>query len=181
MTDVGELGSLRPQRERTDERMLVVVCGVPGVGKTTVARTIADRLDGTLLRTDVVRKEILPDPEYTEEETRMVYRELLDRGREAIERGETIVLDGTFRTERFRDRAAGVADHLNVAFRLVKVDCPPTVVRDRIAQREDDESDADFEIHVKYREQFEPLDRDHVTIHNGGDLERTRRQVARFF
>lgn len=181
MAEADDLGSLSPQRERPPEPALVTVCGVPGVGKTTVARTIADRLDGELLRTDVVRKEILPDPEYTEEETRMVYRELFDRSREAIERGDTAVLDGTFRAKRFRDGAAGVADRSNANFRLVKVECSPDVVKDRIASREDDESDADFEIHVRYREKFEPLERDHVTIDNSGAIEETRRQVRRLF
>lgn len=181
MVEAGDIGSLSPQRDRPSEPALIAVCGVPGVGKTTVARAVADRLDGELLRTDVVRKEILPDPEYTEEETRMVYRELFDRGREAIERGDAVVLDGTFRASRFRDGAADVADSLNVDFRLVKVECSPDVVKERIAHREDDESDADFEIHVKYRKEFEPIERDHLTVDNSGALEETRRRIRRLF
>jgi len=180
MGDADAIGSLSPQRDLA-EPALIVVCGVPGVGKTTVATTIADRLNGELLRTDVVRKEILPEPEYTEEETRMVYRELLDRSRETIERGDTAVLDGTFRASRFRDQAAGVADRLNVPFRLVKVECAPEVVKERITSRTDDASDADFEIHVKYRREFEPLDREHVTVDNSDGIENTRQQVRRFF
>ena len=181
MVEVDDIGSLSPQQERPPDPMVVTVCGAPGVGKTAVARTVADRLGAELLRTDVVRKEILPDPEYTEEETRMVYRELFDRGREAIERGESVVFDGTFRARRFRDGAAGVADRPSVPFRLIKVECAPDVVKERIARREDDESDADFEIHVKYRKAFEPLERDHVTIDNSGSLEETRRRVRRLF
>src|SRR6056297_1413041 len=91
---------------------LVVVCGLPGVGKTTVAEDIAERLDGRLLRTDVIRKEILPDPDYTEEEARMVYREMFDRAREEVEDGGSVVLDGTFKDTRYRNRATVVSESL---------------------------------------------------------------------
>lgn len=161
--------------------MLVVVCGLPGAGKTTVAETIADRLDATLLRTDVVRKDILPDPDYTEEETRMVYGELFQRGHDEIERGGSVVFDGTFKSGTFRRRAQSLADALDVTFRMVKVECTEDVVRERIAAREDDASDADFEIHTMFREQFEPIAMEHVTVDNSDGLDRTQRQVRAYF
>src|SRR6056297_2639687 len=117
---------------------LVVVCGLPGVGKTTVAEDIAERLDGRLLRTDVIRKEILSDPDYTEEEARMVYREMFDRASELVEDGTSAVLDGTFKEEGYRDHAIALSETLDAEFRLVKVECDEEVVRERIAGRQDD-------------------------------------------
>jgi predicted kinase len=98
---------------------LVAVCGLPGVGKTTVAETVADRLDGRLLRTDVVRKEILTDPDYTEAESRMVYDELFERARETVASGRSVVLDGTFQDADRRDRLAALAAELDTELRLV--------------------------------------------------------------
>ncbi|USZ67357.1 AAA family ATPase [Halorussus salilacus] len=160
---------------------LVVVCGLPGVGKTTVAETIADRVDGRLLRTDVVRKEILTDPDYTEEESRMVYDELFGRARATIEGGDSVVLDGTFQDEERREKAASLSEVLDAEFRLVKVECDVGVVKKRIRSREGDESDADFEVHEMYRETFDPLARDHVTVDNSDGLESTLRQVDEHF
>ncbi|WP_132057877.1 AAA family ATPase [Halorussus amylolyticus] len=160
---------------------LVVVCGLPGVGKTTVAETVADRLDGRLLRTDVVRKEILTDPDYTEEESRMVYRELFDRARATVEQGRSVVLDGTFQDEVRRTDAADLAATLGAEFRLVKVECDEAVVRERIESREGDESDADFEVHRMYRETFDDLARDHATVDNSDGLDSTLRQVDEQF
>jgi hypothetical protein len=160
---------------------LVAVCGLPGVGKTTVAEDIAERLDGRLLRTDVIRQEILSDPDYTEEEARTVYRELFDRASDLLEAGTSAVLDGTFKQEGDRDRAVAISASLDAPFRLVKVECAEDVVRERIAGREDDESDADFEVHQLHREQFEPISRPHVTVDNSGAMADTLRQVeARF-
>lgn len=160
---------------------LVVVCGLPGVGKTTVAEDIAERLDGRLLRTDVIRKEILSDPDYTEEEAQMVYREMFDRASEIVEDGGRAVLDGTFKEESYREHAIAVSESLNADFRLVKVECAEEVVRERIGSREDDESDADFEVHTMYRDQFDPISMDHVTVDNSEGMAETTRQVDEQF
>ncbi|WP_135853721.1 AAA family ATPase [Halorussus salinus] len=166
---------------RQETPQFVVVCGLPGVGKTTVAEEVADRLDGRLLRTDVVRKDILDDPEYTDEEARMVYRELFERASATVEGGRSVVLDGTFKDAADRERAVELAESLDAPFRLVKVECDESVVRDRIAAREDDASDADFEIHAMYREQFDAVSTDHVTVDNSESAAETRRQVAEQF
>ncbi|MFC7082359.1 AAA family ATPase [Halorussus caseinilyticus] len=166
---------------RQETPQLVVVCGLPGVGKTTVAEDIAERLDARLLRTDVIRKEILSDPDYTEEEARMVYREMFDRAREEVEDGGNVVLDGTFKDTRYRNRATVVSESLEADFRLVKVECAEEEVRDRIESREDDESDADFEIHAMYREQFDPISMDHLTVDNSEGIAETTRQVDEEF
>lgn len=157
--------------------MLVVVCGLPGAGKTTVSEAVADRLDAPRLRTDVVRKAVLDDPDYTPEETRRVYAALLDRARETVDREGAAVLDGTFKYERQREAARETAAELGVPFRLVKVECSEAVVRERIAAREGDESDADFAVHELLREEFETVQAPDLTVDNSGDIESTRRQV----
>ncbi|MFB6105314.1 MAG: AAA family ATPase [Halobacteriaceae archaeon] len=156
---------------------LVVVCGLPGVGKTTVGRHLAEAVDADLVRTDVVRKDLFPEPEYTQTEERSVYDALLDRAADRLDRRENVVLDGTFYRQPYRDRAAAVADDVDATFRLVYVTCREEVVRDRIADRDGDESDATFEIHQQYRDQFHPVEREHVRVDNDGPVAELRRQV----
>lgn len=159
---------------------LAVVCGVPGVGKSTVARAVSEQLDAVTLRTDVVRKELYDDPTYAAAETDAVYREVLTRAESQLDE-RSVVLDGTFRTVDRRERAAGVAERAGVAFRLFTVECDRQTVRERIENREDDPSDADFGIHQQIREQFEPPTRDHVAVDNSGSLAETRARVAELF
>lgn len=165
--------------------MLVLVCGLPGTGKSTVAERIVEVLPARLLRTDVVRKELFPEPTYAAEESATVYDELFSRARETLDAGEDVVLDATFRQRDLRDRAAAVAAAADVEFRLVRVTCDEAVVRERIRKRqryEDDESDADFAVYNQLKDEFEPIEREeHVVVDNSGALSETLDDVDQAF
>jgi hypothetical protein len=162
--------------------MLVLVCGHPGTGKSTVAERVAERLDGRRLRTDVVRKELYPEPEYTSAESTAVYDQLFERAGDAVADGGHVVLDGTFRRTALRERAAAVAADADVAFRLVRVTCDAETVRERIRARADDPSDADFDIYQKLKAEFEPLEREaHLVVDNSGPLAETLDTVDEAF
>jgi predicted kinase len=165
---------------------LVVLCGLPGVGKSTVGELVVERLDALgaearLLRTDVIRKELVAEPTYSDAETERVYLALFERAREALDAGQWAVLDGTFRDRPLRDRAADTADDAEVEPLFVKVTCEESVAMDRIRERTDDESDAEIEEYDHFREIFDPLERDHVTVDNSGERAETRERVADLF
>ena len=159
---------------------LVVVCGLPGTGKTTVAREITERLDARLLRTDVVRKDLFDDPAYTEAETEAVYAELFDRATAALA-DESVVLDATFRTEAFRTGAREAARSVDAAFRLVGVECTDEVVRERIHARSDDASDADVAVYEQFRETYDPVQDADLVVDNSGELAATFDQLDAVF
>lgn len=173
--------ALEHPQQRAESADVIVVCGLPGVGKSTVSRAIADAVDGEVIRTDVVRQEIVENPVYTAEEKRRVYEALFDRARDHVEAGGTVVLDGTYRRREYRDRASELGDELGAGFSLVAVECDESVVERRIAERENDASEADFEVYRQYRDAFDAIERDHVTVDNSGDLPSTHRQVDRLF
>lgn len=141
---------------------LTIVCGLPGVGKTTTARNIAADNDATIIRSDVVRKQLFPEPTYANQETEQVYEAVLDRARASLP--EPVVLDATFRRKRHRDKAVALAQRERVDYRIVKVECDEHVVKRRITERSGDESDADFSI---YRQsEFEALTREAEIVDN---------------
>jgi hypothetical protein len=164
-----------------DEPWLVVLCGLPGVGKSTVGAVVAERLGVRRLRTDVVRKELYDDPQYTDEEIANVYRELLDRTRQTVEAGESVVLDGTFAERDHRRTVRAIAEEAGARFRLLEVVCERSVAERRIADREGGMSDADVEVYHQFREEFHPIEMYHVAIDNSGTEQETREQVARTF
>lgn len=159
---------------------VVAVCGLPGAGKTTVAERIADRLGGAVVRTDVIRKALFDNPQYTDAETAAVYDELLARARDRAADGSAVVLDATFADGRFREDAREAAAAVAADFDLVEVTCDEAVVRRRI-ERRDGVSDADFEIHRRFRRLFDPLTADRVVIDNSGTQRETFAQVDAAF
>lgn len=161
------------------QSLLVVYCGLPGVGKSTVSRYTAEQLDAARYRSDEVRQDLFDEPEYTEQETRTTYEALLERARSDLEAGQDVVVDATFNQAGERDRAAAVAERAGAAVEFVRVVCPPEIVRERIRARTGDASEANLEVYREHRETFEPLEREHVTIDNSGTLEESREQVDR--
>lgn len=157
-----QLSSVRPA--------IVVVCGPPGVGKSTVSRRIADRLDAAVIRTDVVRKKLFADPDYSDAETDQTYEALFAQIDSIVKNGRSAVVDGTFRTRSIRQRARQQAEAHEVPFLLVSVTCDESVVEARIEQR-DGVSDADFEIHKQIKSAFEPIEMPHISIDNSGGLD----------
>lgn len=141
---------------------LTIVCGLPGVGKTTTARERAAKTGAEIVRSDIVRKQLFGDPTYSNRETEQVYEALLDRARTTLPR--PVVLDATFRKRRHRAKAVALAKAQGVDYRIVKVECDESVVRRRITERTDDASDADFAIYRQVA--FEPLTRDAEIVDN---------------
>lgn len=86
-------------------------------------------------------------------------------------------MDGTFHREKYRDQAreAGLTQQATV--QMIKIECSESVVRERIATRPDDASDADFEIHQMFREMFDPVSDDCAIIDNSNSIETTCRQL----
>lgn len=171
----------RADATKTTEPWLVVLCGLPGVGKSTVAEFVAKRLGAKRLRTDVIRKELYDDPQYTDREIERVYRELFDRTESALKAGDPIVLDGTFAKRGRRRTAKAIATGVGAGFRLLEVVCERPVAEARIADRRDGMSDADIEVYREFREEFHPIEMYHVAIDNSGSQAETREQVARTF
>lgn len=160
---------------------LVVQCGLPGVGKSTIAAAVAERLDARRVRSDIVRQELFDEPTYSRAEKDRVYAAMLDRAEAALTDGRAAVLDATYERQTDRDDAAALAAETGAELVLVEVVCETPVARERIRRREDDPSEADVSVYENARERFEPLERESVTVDNSGTLAETRRQLGEHF
>ncbi|CAI7973433.1 MULTISPECIES: AAA family ATPase [unclassified Parafrankia] len=127
---------------------LVLVGGLPGTGKSTLASGLVDGQDEwVLLRSDVVRKELAglaPDIAvdvapgagiYDAEATEHSYAELIARARQALERGQSVVLDASWSSGLFRELAAETAKATGADLAQVRCVAPAPVAVARIESR----------------------------------------------
>ncbi|MBO9713441.1 MAG: AAA family ATPase [Sphingomonas sp.] len=137
---------------------MVVIGGLSGTGKSTLARLIGARLGrlpgARVLRSDVLRKRLagvgpetrLPPRHYTLRNDAETYEALFESAYEHLSCGSSVILDAVFMSRSERDVVEALAARLRVPFSGIWLDAPE---RDRIArvnERLNDASDATAEV-----------------------------------
>lgn len=126
---------------------LVLVGGLPGTGKSVLADGLAGALGVTVLRSDEVRKELSGIPVdqaapapfgaglYASGTTDATYQALLDRAGAALAMGETVVLDASWSSRRWRERASAVAAGARADLVALRCEVAPAVAAARVVKR----------------------------------------------
>ena len=115
---------------------LVIFCGIPGSGKTSVARLVAAGSGRAVhLQTDAMR-ETIPNPDYSPEESEFVYGACIAAARTALDAGYDVVLDGTFGSRRRREKSLAALDGHYDEVTFVRVVCDEETALRRNSQRE---------------------------------------------
>ncbi len=134
---------------------LVLVGGLPGSGKSTLARGLAEQARFTVIRSDVVRKQLaglnLQDSArdgidagiYSAEWTNRTYAECLRQAERLLEEGERVIVDASFRDDGRRREFVQLGRRMCVPTRLLLTHAAPETAKQRIRRRSGDASDAD--------------------------------------
>ena len=140
---------------------LVLVGGLPGTGKSTLAAGLAGELGAVLFRSDEVRKELAGLPAgahapapfgsgiYAANATAETYDELLDRAAVALGLGESVILDASWTSAAWRERARALAARTMSDIVELRCEAPAEVAAARLRRRAGagrDPSDATPEI-----------------------------------
>jgi hypothetical protein len=143
---------------------LVLVGGLPGTGKSTLANGVADATGWTVLRSDEVRKDLaglshdadahaaFGEGIYSEETTDATYAELLARARTLLERGEKVVLDASWLHARHRAWAAVIAETTSSDLLSLCCTLDSSVAGERMRRRAREGTDvSDADAHIAER------------------------------
>jgi aminoglycoside phosphotransferase family enzyme/predicted kinase len=130
---------------------LVLVGGLPGSGKSTLALGLAARADFTVIRSDIVRKDLAGSNSgeelYSTEQTRQTYAECLRRAEELLQDGRRVLVDATFREDAWRRAFLKAAVRWGMPGLFLLCRASPAVVQARLAARRGDVSDADWAVY----------------------------------
>jgi len=148
---------------------VLIACGLPGTWKTETTEEVARVTGYPLLRTDLIRLELLKNEDVFDEKVAgdmdkrtMVYDEMFRQAEEILDnKGAGVILDATFVTQSLRRRAAAIAAEHNLRFVILQTDCPQEASLRRILARtrENYESNALTEqAYLNNKKKFEAVD-----------------------
>jgi aminoglycoside phosphotransferase family enzyme/predicted kinase len=164
------LVELAEPRERP---CMVLIAGLPGTGKSMLARGLRETCSFTWIRADEVRKRLAgldplakqrPDLDegiYTREWSDRTYAACLERAGDVCKAGGRALIDATFVDKRRREAFVHAAIAWGVPVILMVVHAPPELIRERLAARTQDThepSDADWSVYEALRAKWSPVD-----------------------
>ena len=147
---------------------VVIACGLPASYKTETTEVIAKIKGYKIIRTDLIRLEVLQNEDIFDEKVasnmkkrELVYDEIFSLADKIAAKNGGIILDATFITQELRRRAAEVAARHNRIFVIQQTQCPQEVSFRRILKRskENYESNAlTTQAYINNKKKFQPVD-----------------------
>jgi aminoglycoside phosphotransferase family enzyme/predicted kinase len=146
---------------------LILIGGLPGTGKSTLSRRLAEQANFQVIRTDVVRKELAGLPAesvadreigegiYTPEWTDRTYAECLRRAETLLFEGDRVIVDANFLEERRRQEFFDAALRWGVPVLFLVCEAEAGVVKSRLQARLGDASDANWPVYLHAAKRWE--------------------------
>jgi predicted kinase len=143
---------------------LILVCGLPGSGKSFFAKHLSEKIKAVYFNSDLLRKELFPTGRtYSEKEKQLVYDTLLANTSSSIDDGKPVILDATFYKNILRTPFYKLAIQKNIPLYIFYVEAAQELIKSRTSVTRPD-SEADYTIYLKLKELFEPIDQPYKTL-----------------
>jgi hypothetical protein len=152
---------------------VVVIFGLMGTGKTTLAAALGEETGWPVVHSDAVRKTLAgltpttPTPAsfgrgiYDEDFSRRTYEEMRRQAAGHLRAGQSVILDGSYKRTGERDLVKQLARENGAAVFFLYCACPLEMVRQRLDIRAQDPqsiSDGRGEILEAQTRDFDPVD-----------------------
>ncbi|HJT84645.1 MAG TPA: AAA family ATPase [Nitrososphaeraceae archaeon] len=151
--------------------MIILICGLPGTGKTFLAHELSKHIDSTVLSTDKIRKELIPKPTYAPWERSLIYDVLFLLVKYLHNSGINCILDGTFNMEKSRYEVKNFLNLTKKEFYIIECICPEDIIISRLLLRKGDYSDATVSIYLKMKRIYEKIRENHISINTAKPID----------
>jgi len=150
---------------------LLLICGLMGVGKSSLAAPLSHALRADWLRSDLIRKELAGSEArgsqthrfgqglYSPQKTQETYDEMLRRTNNALRQGRSVIVDASFAQTSQRQHLLDLAAQHDVPPHIIYLQLPRRTALARLDEREElgnDPSDGRTELYDLQAATFTP-------------------------
>ncbi len=181
LDDIAKIASKMSNSDLGIQRYLILISGLPGIGKTTLARELARQTMGIHFDLDDTKKGVVPEKMVTESidphEFRYKYyaeaiRKLPDLFAQSS--AQVVIMDETFHLQIFRQMWHDAARQLDIRLRWVKAVCDEEIVKERLSIGKDRGNhilvDKGYQMYLLFKKAFEPIKGPHEVVYTNKDI-----------
>jgi predicted kinase len=143
--------------------MIILMAGLPGSGKSTVARELSARLNGTVLSKDTIRHTLFEprDVEYSTQQDDFCMEVMLETAGYILGKhpDRAVIFDGRTFSRRYQiERVLQFAERLEQQWRIFECICSGQTAEQRLCVQQDHPAgNRDFDLYLRVKAGFEEI------------------------
>jgi predicted kinase len=144
---------------------LLVLTGLPGTGKSTLAARLHELTGAAVLESDHARRLLFSEPTHSARESAHLFRALHQAADRLLQQRVSVIFDATNLLERDREPLYSIAEQRGARVRVLEVTAPEQVTHERLLRRHfTSNSAADWAVYRLMRARVERIQRPHTVI-----------------
>lgn len=169
--------------------MMIAMAGLPGTGKSTLARALAERIPALVLNKDTVRAALFPPAEiaYSNSQDDLVINIILQMAEYYFQKNaeRSVILDGrTFSKKAQVDTLVSYSHQYHRELRLIYCMCSDEMARKRIEcdlySGNHPATDRDFSLYLRLQAESDPIQLPHLRLNTDRPLEDCLQQCLEY-
>lgn len=167
--------------------MLIIISGLPGVGKSTVGKILRAKLKEQMIESDQLKptKKILDELNkgvfWDKKIKTSVYNTLFINGAKRLINGQSVILNATFFKKAYIEQAKKLAKLFKTKLYIIEVKCDEEIAKKRIEKRiKARESEVTMKTYHIIKAKFEPITEKKIVVDNSGSKKELEKQINLF-
>ncbi len=157
--------------------MIVVMAGLPGTGKSTLARGLAEELGGVVLNKDALRADLFGKfVEYSTEQDDFVQDFMLGAAEYLLVRHPELIVffDGRTFSRTYQIKSViDTAERLGTPWRIIECVCKESIAKKRIKKgHRHPAKNRTVELYLKIRDSFEAIEYSKLVVDTSSEMDR---------